>query len=164
MRGCVRPRWMSSTTAADRDVSALTLGFLKFLVECAFGLSGLIGCVDVAVKLWACIFFQGCENIKNVDVQRCPGGASQAETSWPGRNRSLAVGGKSETRAAKAKSAGDVEFFQLWTVRKASLFLMDACGRRNAALYNSGQQVCHGRPVGVPQNMFEKRREFLLLE
>ena len=39
--------------------------------------------------------------------------ASQAETSWPGRNRSLAVGGKSETRAAKAKSAGDVEFFQL---------------------------------------------------
>ena len=158
-------RWMSSTTAADRDVSALTLGFLKFLVECAFGLSGLIGCVDVAVKLWGCIFFQGCENIKKMLMcKRCPGGASQAQTSWPGRNRSLAVGRKSETRAAKAKSAGDVEFFQLWTVRKASLFLMDACGRRNAALYNTGQQVCHGRPVGVPQNIFEKRREFLLLE
>ena len=58
------PLSMSSTIGADRVVSALTLRFLKFLVECAFGLSGVIWCVDVAVKLWACIFFQGCENSK----------------------------------------------------------------------------------------------------
>ena len=65
---------------------------------------------------------------KNVDVQRCPersvtNGDKLARPKSVTRRRQ-----ETEIRAAKAKSAGDVDFFQLWTVRKASLFLMDACG------------------------------------
>ena len=103
-----------------------------------FGLSGLIWCVDVTVKLWGCIFFKGCENIKIVDVQRCPRGASQAGDKLA-RPKSVArCWPDSETRAAKAKSAGDVDLLSALDAEE-SVTVFDGCVRgdvcgRSAAL------------------------------